>query len=172
MCLTLCDPMDCSPARLFCPRNTPGKNTGMDCHSLLKGIFPTQASNPGLLHSRQIFYHLSHQWSPYEPFVIDKTPLLKLQKDRCNFVVTKLQKLEQTLWNARSKDKDFYGLESLVNIWFQFMVLPLFFLLLLMFLTDLISLYFVTWSVSTWTQCSGSNPSLTTYFLCDFEQMV
>ena len=34
------------------------------CHSLLQGIFHTQASNPVLLHCRQILYHLSHQGSP------------------------------------------------------------------------------------------------------------
>ena len=28
------------------------------------GIVPTQGSNPGLLHHRQILYHLSHQGSP------------------------------------------------------------------------------------------------------------
>ena len=38
-----------------------GKNTGVSCHSLLQGIFPTQALNPCLLHSRKILYHLSHQ---------------------------------------------------------------------------------------------------------------
>ena len=38
-------------ARLLCPWNTPGKNTGVGCHSLLQGIFPTQGSNLGLLHS-------------------------------------------------------------------------------------------------------------------------
>ena len=32
-------------------------NTGMSCHSLLQGIFPTQRSNPGLLHYMQILYH-------------------------------------------------------------------------------------------------------------------
>ena len=42
----------------------PGKNTGMDCHILLHGIFPTQGLNPGLLCCRQILYHLSHQGSP------------------------------------------------------------------------------------------------------------
>ena len=36
----------------------------MDSHSLLQGIFPTQGLNPGLLHFRQILYHLSHQRSP------------------------------------------------------------------------------------------------------------
>ena len=30
-----------------------------------RGIFPTQGSNLGLLHCRQILYHLSHQGSPY-----------------------------------------------------------------------------------------------------------
>jgi len=34
------------------------------CHALLQGIFPTQGSNPGLPHYRQIPYHLSHQGSP------------------------------------------------------------------------------------------------------------
>ena len=37
------------------------KNTGVGCHSLLQGIFLTQGSNPGLLHCKQILYHLSHQ---------------------------------------------------------------------------------------------------------------
>ena len=32
--------------------------------SLLQGIFPTQRLNLGLLHCRQILYHLSHQGSP------------------------------------------------------------------------------------------------------------
>ena len=35
--------------RLFCPWDSPGKNTGVSYHSLLQGIFPTQGSNPGLL---------------------------------------------------------------------------------------------------------------------------
>ena len=36
----------------------------MGCHFLFQGIFPTQELNPGLLHCRQILYHLSHQGSP------------------------------------------------------------------------------------------------------------
>ena len=32
--------------------------------SLLLGIFPTQGSNPGLLHCRWILYQLSYQGSP------------------------------------------------------------------------------------------------------------
>ena len=61
-CPALCNPMDCSlPVKLLCPWDSPGKNTGVVFHSLLQGIFPTQGSNPGLLHCRQILYHLSHQ---------------------------------------------------------------------------------------------------------------
>ena len=52
------------PARLLCPWNYPGKNTGVGCHSLLQGIFSTQGSNPGLLHCRQILYCLRYQGSP------------------------------------------------------------------------------------------------------------
>ena len=44
------------PARLLCPWDFPGKNTGVGCHALLQGIFPIQCSNPHLLHCRQIFY--------------------------------------------------------------------------------------------------------------------
>ena len=45
----------------LCPWNSPGKNTGVDCHSLLQRICPTQGVNPGLLHRRQILYHLSYR---------------------------------------------------------------------------------------------------------------
>ena len=40
------------------------KNTGVGSHSLLQGIFLTQGLNLGLLHCRQILYHLSHRGSP------------------------------------------------------------------------------------------------------------
>ena len=59
--LTFCDPMDYRPSRLLCSWNSPGKNTRVGSHSLLQRIFPTQGSNLGLSHCRQILYHLSHQ---------------------------------------------------------------------------------------------------------------
>ena len=43
---------------------SPGKNTGLCCHALLQGNFPTQGLNPCLLHCRQILYLLSHKGSP------------------------------------------------------------------------------------------------------------
>ena len=52
--------------RLLCLWNSPGKNPGVACHFLLQEIFLTQGLNPGILHCRQILYHLSHQGSPYE----------------------------------------------------------------------------------------------------------
>ena len=56
-------PHGLQPARLLCPWDFPGKNTGVGCHSLLQGIFLTQGSNLGVLHFGQILYHLSHQGS-------------------------------------------------------------------------------------------------------------
>ena len=58
---TLCDPMDCSLPGSSVHGYSPGKNTGVGCHALLQGIFPTQGWNPCVLHCRQILYRLSHQ---------------------------------------------------------------------------------------------------------------
>ena len=60
-CLTLCNPMDRSPW------NSPGQNTGAGSLSLLQGIFPTQRSNQGLPHCRQILYQLRQKGSPLTP---------------------------------------------------------------------------------------------------------
>ena len=60
LCPTLFDPMDCRPSSSI-HGDSPGKNTGVGCHALLQGIFPTQGSNPGFPQYRQILYHLSHQ---------------------------------------------------------------------------------------------------------------
>ena len=62
--------LDCSPPGSSVHGNSPGKNTGVDCHALLQRNLP----NPGLPHCRQILYQLSHkgslrilEWVPY-PF--------------------------------------------------------------------------------------------------------
>ena len=58
-CLTLCNPMECSP---------PGPSRGGESMEILQarilGIFPTQELNPGLPHCRGILYQLSHKGSP------------------------------------------------------------------------------------------------------------
>ena len=42
-------PHGLQPARLLCLWASPGKNTGVGCHALLQGIFPTKGLNPCLL---------------------------------------------------------------------------------------------------------------------------
>ena len=59
-----CDPMDCSLPGFSIHGIFPGKRTRVGCHFLLQGIFPTQGSNPGFPHCRQMLYPLSHQGSP------------------------------------------------------------------------------------------------------------
>ena len=53
------------PIRLLYPKDFPGKNTGVGCHFLLQGIFPTQGLNS----------HLRHWWE-------DSLPLIHLGKPR------------------------------------------------------------------------------------------
>ena len=65
--------MDCSPpgslslgilrARIMEWKKKKKKNTGVGCHVPFQGIFPTQGSNPGFPHCRQILHQLSHQGS-------------------------------------------------------------------------------------------------------------
>ena len=60
-------PYRLQPARLLCPWDFPGKNTGVSCHFLLQGIFPTQGSNPcflSLLHWQVGSLPLSHLGNP------------------------------------------------------------------------------------------------------------
>ena len=61
-------PHGLQPARLLCPLNFPGKNTGVGCHAFFQGIFQTQGSNPGLLYlscmGRWVLYQWCHLGSP------------------------------------------------------------------------------------------------------------
>ena len=52
------------PQGLYTPWNPPGQNTGVCSPSPLQGILSTQGLNPGLLHCRQILYHLSQKGKP------------------------------------------------------------------------------------------------------------
>ena len=67
-------------SRLLCPWDFPGKNTRVSYHSLLEGIFLTQESNPGILHCRQILYHLSHQGSQGEKKRLARTLLVAIER--------------------------------------------------------------------------------------------
>ena len=74
------------PARLFCPWNFPGKNTGVDCHFLLQGIFPTQGLNLHLL-------CLLH-WQA------DCLPLPNLRSLRCCIINHNISKYKTNTWKS------------------------------------------------------------------------
>ena len=63
-CLTLCNLMDCSPPGSSVHVDSPGKNTGVDCHTLLQGIFPNPGIDPPSLSLQVNSLHLSHRASP------------------------------------------------------------------------------------------------------------
>ena len=64
------------------PWNSPVQSTGVGCYSLLQGIFPTQGSNPGLLHCRWILYQLSHPGSPQ----VQDHEKVNWRKNKCSIV--------------------------------------------------------------------------------------
>ena len=63
-CPTLCDPMDGSLPGSSVHGDSPGKNTRVDCHALLQGIFLTQGLNPCLFTSALAgrFFTTSATW--------------------------------------------------------------------------------------------------------------
>ena len=69
------------PTRRPRPWDSPGKNTGVGCHFLLQGIFPTQGSNPGLLHFRQTLYCLLSQFGTSLFFHVVPCPVLTVAFD-------------------------------------------------------------------------------------------
>ena len=69
-------PRGLGPTRLLCPWDFPVKNTGVSCHFLLQGIFPTQGSNLHLLHCKQLLYH----WAPGKPHFIYSSVYLLISK--------------------------------------------------------------------------------------------
>ena len=77
--------------RLRSPWNSPGQNTGVGSLSLLQGIFPTQESNPGLLHCGWFLYQLSYkrssrrlEWVAY-PFSRGSSP--PRNQTGCSYIV-------------------------------------------------------------------------------------
>ena len=85
--LTLCKPLDCSPPGSCVHGDSPGKNTGVGCHTLLQRIFPTQELNLCLLCflNWQVDSLLHHLGSP---------PLTKLKP---KWSPTKLKQANQAI---------------------------------------------------------------------------
>ena len=90
--------------RLLCLWDSPGKNTGVGCHTVLQGIFPTQGLNPHLLpllHCRCILYLLSHLRSPMCVLVSQSCPTLCDSMD-CSLVVHAILQARTLEWVAIS----------------------------------------------------------------------
>ena len=62
LCPTLCNLMDCSPVRLLCPWDSPGKNTRVGCHALLQGEMPELGFKPESQHTHS--FSLMHFTPP------------------------------------------------------------------------------------------------------------
>ena len=73
-------PQGLQPTRLHSPWDFPGKNTRMDCHFLLQGIFLTQGSNPGLLRWQADSSPLGHLTNNPDP---SRGPLRGAQSGPC-----------------------------------------------------------------------------------------
>ena len=78
LCLTLLRPRELYHARLLCPWDSPGKNTGVGCHFLLQGIFLTQESNPCLLHWQAGFFFTTEPPGQYFLFKFNEENCLIL----------------------------------------------------------------------------------------------
>ena len=92
------------PCGLSSPWSSPGQNTGVGSYSLLQGIFPTQGSNPGLLHCWWILYQLSYQGSPTLHYFIFNLPNILFfqyyqvdQKIHCGFFIKSYRKTQMKL---------------------------------------------------------------------------
>ena len=95
-----CNPMDCSLPGFSVHGDSPDKNTGVGCHGLLQGIFPTHGSNPGLLHCRQILYHLSNKGIPKNVLSVQFSSVQSLSRVR----------VFAAPWNVLSRQEYWSGL--------------------------------------------------------------
>ena len=63
--------------RLFCPWDSPGKNTGVGCQALLQGIFLTHGSNLRLIMSSEFQADSLPLVLPGKPISVNTTQQLK-----------------------------------------------------------------------------------------------
>ena len=108
------------PTRLLCPWDFLGKNTGVCCHALLQGIFPTQGWNQNLLHCGQILYHWAILGSLYAygypivlaPFV-EKIRKKEKSASKTHWRITKdlrlpeIEQISETMKARRKWDRNF-----------------------------------------------------------------
>ena len=91
--------------RLLCPWHFPSKDAGVECHFLLQGIFPTQESNPGLLHCNRFFT----DWAMRDALMYITSVLISLSssQSRCSpHLISTHSCLSKILYNHLSMQSD------------------------------------------------------------------
>ena len=112
-------PHGLQPARLLSPWGFPGNNTGVGYHFLLQGIFPTQGSNSGLSHFRQMpfFYRLSHQGSLVVIYKCDSWAIMTAEWWRIDsFELWCWRRLLRVPWTAWRSNPSILRNQSWINI--------------------------------------------------------
>ena len=72
---------------------------GVGSHFLLQRIFLSQGLNQGLLHCRQILYHLNHQGSPFIIIILNK-PALRLATPALHTLILLSKETLQEEWGS------------------------------------------------------------------------
>ena len=114
-CVSFATPWTHEPTRLLCPWDFPGKDNGVGCHFLLKGIFPTQGSNMCHLHWLTYFFTTKPPGKPRETLY-----RLKKKKNLLEFTcysVVLLSVVEQSEYMC------IYHLFVTIEHWVEFPVL-------------------------------------------------
>ena len=102
------------PAGLLCPWDFPGRDTGVGCHFLLQWIFPSQESNPGLMHCRwtpalQVNSFLSHEGSHLHlhlyPYLYLAVPMYSISVSSLNHTIEQYKGFINYFAN-RKRDKN------------------------------------------------------------------
>ena len=99
----LYNPMEAAEDSTFlCPWDSPDKNTGVSCHFLFQGIFPTQGLNPGLLFCRQILY----QWATWNTILTGWPGFLFVKPGNpIDWILSGIQNVTVCVWAELSPDR-------------------------------------------------------------------
>ena len=103
-------PHGLQPTRLLCPGDFPDKDTGVGCRFLLQGIFPTQGSNLGLLHCRQILYRLNYEVPGHKSsimFYYFQISAIKIPKEQIGLTFILIKEKTHTPLPVLKKKKNF-----------------------------------------------------------------